>query len=314
MYVAFYIITGGDFFDFDYENTNFTISDTVVRVPTDIVLFKSSSEYTDYVTIGNNILGDKGTQKQFVSDYLKMHNALIFTDVADKVVYTVPFETVKNNISQALNWTGKLDFIQNNSVEFNLGLAQINTLTYADDDTVIKPLGTDGSLLIDDENLPLQKDYLSLEYAASVNVERLDGESVSQLKVYTNGERSEDVVSRILLIRRNAGTIDFFDPRPSNNDSFTGDVPYTYFIDDLEQFNLGFANSLIPDYFGVLEGILNRTKVIECLLRLNTSDIATFDFLKPVYIKELDGYFYVSKIKFDYTSNASSVCELVKLL
>ena len=309
---GFYIITNGDFFDFDYTQTNFTISDTVVQQERDIDF--PPDNLKNYITVGNNLLGDKGTQKEYVSDYLKMHNALIFTDVTDSIVYTVPFSIIKNSLSSAVNWTGKLDRIQNYQTEFDIGLAQQNTLTFEDDDTVIKPTGTDGTLFIDNENLPLSQEYLSLKYAASINVERLDGESVTQLKVYEGGVRSEDVKPRILLLRRVNGSIDFKDLNVNNNETFTGDVPYTYFIDEFETYNMGFDNSLIADYFGALFAILDRTKVIECLLRLNASDIATFDFLKPVYIRELDGYFYVSKIKFDYTSNASSVCELVKLL
>lgn len=309
---GFYIITNGDTFDFDYTQTNFTIYDTVVQQERDIDF--PPNNLKNYITIGNNLLGDKGTQKEFVSDYLKTHNALIYTDVGDKIVYTVPFSILKSRLSIAANWSGKLDFISNPKTEFDIGLAQQNTFNFTDDDTVIKPTGTDGVILIDNENLPLSKEYLSLKYAASINVERLGGESVTQIKIYENGIRSENVKPRILLLRRVSGSIDFIDLNVNNNETFTGDVPYTYFIDEFETYNMGFGNSLISDYFNTLFGVLDRTKVFECLIRLNASDIATFDFLTPVYIKELGAYFYVSKIKFDYTSNASSVVELVKLL
>jgi hypothetical protein len=302
---SFYIITNGATFEFDALQSTFSISECTVIRARDITFSPADQ---NYVTIANNILGEKATQKEFVSDYLKLHNAFIATDLTNNVIYTFPFSDIKKNINKFVDWSGKLDFIDPKITTFNIGLAQNNSLTYQNDITVSKPNGTDGNIVIDDENLPVQKEYLSLKYAASQEVERLDNRILNQIRIYKEGLRDSDVVPRVLLLNRVSDTVVY------GGTTVTGDIPYTYFISQSQAKNLGFGNSLINDYFNILFAILDRTKVIECLIRLNTSDIATFDFLRPVYIKELDGYFYVSKIKFEYTSNASSVCELVKLL
>jgi hypothetical protein len=60
--------------------------------------------------------------------------------------------------------------------------------------------------------------------------------------------------------------------------------------------------------------IINRTKIVECYLRLTANDIAQFDFLTPVYLKEFEAYFYVSKITgYEPNRNVSTKVELVKL-
>jgi hypothetical protein len=257
-------------------------------------------------------------QSDFLKDYLLLNSGIVSLNELSKTAYLNPFENIKNNLSVAIDWSGKLDFIKNNTVEFTLGdYAQRNLFTYNEDASVVKPDGTDGELLIDDENIEFEKDFVSLKFAATESVERFGGLPTNQIKVLTSADFEESVNNRILVLdytNRSFLIYNSTDVNSGSSASISQNVPFTHFIKEGEDYNLGFADNRIPQSYSFLEGILNRTKVIECLLRLNTSDIATFDFLKPVYIKELDGYFYVSKIKFDYTSNASSVCELVKLL
>jgi len=119
-------------------------------------------------------------------------------------------------------------------------------------------------------------------------------------------------VPRQFLLDRISDTITL--NKFATNITYTGFVPYSYFIKEEKEHNFGFGNSLIVDYYGSLSGVFNYSKVIECEMRLTTLDIANFDPLKPVYIREFDAHFYVNKIKFEYTSRKSSVVELIKLL
>jgi hypothetical protein len=271
----------------------------------------------DYVTVAN-LLPDI-TQASFFKDFLLLHGGVLQVNEQNKTITLSKFETVKNNLANAVDWSGKLDFIENNTTEFRLDYAQNNNLKYADEDGVIKPTGTDAVLIIDDENLEFEKDFITLDFGASESGQWFDNQNQAiqknfpNIKVLEGGLVTEQVTPRVLYLKKIDGYYHTYRDGNTQTDIITA-APITWFIDTTQSNNLGFDNSLFANYYSFLEGILNRTKVIECLLRLNTSDIATFDFLKPVYIKELDGYFYVSKIKFDYTSNASSVCELVKLL
>lgn len=268
----------------------------------------------NYITVANNL--PDFSQAEFFKTYVQKFNSVITVDEKSKQVTITPFKEIKNNINQAVDWSGKLDFIQNYETSFTLEYAQQNHFIYKDDDEVEKPFGTDYRFDIDDQNLPFETTIIELPYSATESVQRLGGFLIPKINKFETLLPTLDFSPRCLLIEYGTGTFTYVRNIGSSTDelTITEDIPFARFIDESKQSNLGFGNDLWEQFFLFLEPILNRTKVIECLLRLNTSDIATFDFLKPVYIKELDGFFYVSKIKFDYTSNSSSVCELVKLL
>lgn len=258
-------------------------------------------------------------QSDFVKDFLLLHGAVLQVNEPLKTVTLSKFEDVLNNISNPIDWSGKVDFIEESTVEFQLDYAQNNNLKYADEDGVVKPDGTDAVLIVDDENLDFEKDFVELNFGATVagnwfnnpsNTVNLD---TPQIKVLESGLVAEQTAPRWLYLTKLNGYYHNYRDGATSTNQFTS-IPITWFIDSVRANSLGFGTNIYERYYSFLEGILDRTKVIECRVRLGASDIATFDFLRPVYISELDGYFYVSKIKYDYTSNASSIVELVKLL
>ena len=304
--LGLYMITNGATFEFDPANSVFSIDRCKVSQPLDIK--HDAALNANYVTISNNILDAEATQKEFISDYLKMHNAIIFTSMITNTCYVMQFDEVLKNIGKTIDWSGKLDITEIPNTTFRFDLGQENRLTYKEDDTVLKPFGTDGSFFIDDENLPSLFEFLELKYAASESVIRLGDRQMNQVKIYEDGQYKGGVEPRTLLLRRTADDINV------GSENFVGDVPYSYFIDPLEPINMGFGNSLINDYFGAMINIINRTKIVECYLRLTANDIAQFDFLAPVYLKEFEAYFYVSKITgYEPNRNVSTKVELVKL-
>ena len=121
---------------------------------------------------------------------------------------------------------------------------------------------------------------------------------------------------RIVLMRFEDFTFIYRQNDVNNTDAvtITTDVPIGFFIDTTQNYSNGFDNDLFNQFFLFITGVIDYAKVIECEMRLTTLDIANFDPLKPVYIREFDAHFYVNKIKFEYTSRKSSVVELIKLL
>ena len=304
--LGFYIITNGATFDIDVANSFFSIDRCKVSEPFDIK-FDATLD-ANYITVANNIIESDTTQSSFLSDYLKMHNAIIYTDLITNTCFVVPFDDVLKNISKVIDWSDKLNISDDVEVTFRFDLGQQNLLVYKDDDTVLKPFGTDGAFLIDDENLPETFDFLEVNYGATEAVTRLTDRLINQVKIYEGGEYKGGVEPRTLILRRISDDITI------DATNFVGDVPYSYFIDEFETVNMGFSNSLIPDYYTAISGIIDSSKIVNCLIRLNASDIAQFDFLTPVYIKQLDAYFYVSKISgYEPNRNVSTLCELVKL-
>ena len=271
----------------------------------------------DYVTVANLLLDLK--QSDFLKNFLQLHGAIVQVNEQLKTVTIAKFEQVLNNLGSAIDWTGKLDFIEEYETKFQLDYAQNNYLRYKDEDGVIKPDGTDSNLTVADENLEFEKDFIELDFGATEtgvwfsNGNNTFTYNTPNIKVLESGLVAEITEPRLLYLKQIDGYTHTYRDGASQFDVNTS-APIAWFIDADFTHSLGFGSDLYERYYSFLEGILDRTKVIEAKIRLNTSDIAQLDFLKPVYIGELDAYFYVSKVKFDYTSNASSIVELVKLL
>lgn len=258
-------------------------------------------------------------QSDFLKNFLQLHGAIVQVNEQTKVVTIAKFEQVLNNLSSAVDWTGKLDFIEEYETKFQLDYAQNNYLRYKDEDGVIKPEGTDSNLTVADENLEFEKDFITLDFGATesdvwfTNGNNAFNYNTPNIAVLVDGLVEETTEPRLLYLKQIDGYTHTYRDGASQFDVNTS-APIAWFIDADFTHSLGFGSDLYERYYSFLEGILDRTKVIEAKIRLNTSDIAQLDFLKPVYIGELDAHFYVSKVKFDYTSNASSIVELVKLL
>lgn len=271
----------------------------------------------DYVTVANLLPDIK--QSDFLKNFLQLHGAIVQVNEQLKTVTIAKFEQVLNNLGSAIDWTAKLDFIEEYETKFQLDYAQNNYLRYKDEDGVIKPDGTDSNLTVADENLEFEKDFITLDFGATEtgvwfsNGNNTFTYNTPNIKVLESGLVAETTEPRLLYLKQIDGYTHTYRDGASQFDVNTS-APIAWFIDADFTHSLGFGSDLYERYYSFLEGILDRTKVIEAKIRLNTSDIAQLDFLKPVYIGELDAYFYVSKVKFDYTSNASSIVELVKLL
>jgi hypothetical protein len=258
------------------------------------------------------------TQADFIKEYLKKYGSIININERTKVATIVPFKRLADNIGQAVDWSGKVDFSEIPNTEFTLGYAQRNVFKYKDDDDVVKPPFTDYTLEINDNTLEFEKVVIESKYSATETVERLIGRQIPQIKCFENYEFKKSSKPRCLYIAAETGTLNYRKFLGSTSGQFimtgTNVIPYCYFIREAFPHGLGFGYDLVDKFYTYLFGIIDKAKKYELPIRLNTLDISTFDFLKPVYIAELDGYFYVNKFKFEYTSKKSSIVELIKLL
>jgi hypothetical protein len=259
-------------------------------------------------------------QSELFKAYLQMYCGLVQVNEFTKLVQINKFDDILANIGNAYDWSDKLDYSENTEIDYELdGYAQNNLLLYEDDDSVIKPLGTDGSITIDDETLEQENELIVLPFAATEQVERLGNLEISQIKLFTTSddsppetELSEDVEPRILLLERISGDVDYTDGTTTT--TVTTNLPITWFIRTDKTYNLGFDNNLKESYYNLLEGALDKTKIINESIRLTPLDIETIDFLRPVYLDKHNSYFYISKITgYDCTNTLSTQVELVKI-
>jgi hypothetical protein len=279
--------------------------------------------YFNYVTV-NSIWG-KLKQADIYKAYLQQYCAILQVNEETKVITIDKFDTIQDNIANALDWSDKIDYTDKPEINFALdNYGQRNNLEYKEDESVIKPLLTDYVLTIDDETLESENDLIESVYAATQNVIRLEDVSVPQIKIYTTDEDAvteptENVEQRILLLDRvdssdlwASGGLVYTDG--TSDTTVTTDIPIAWFIRSDKDYNLGFGNNLVALYWQGLIDVLNRSKIVSANIRLNAVDINALDFLIPVYIAEYNCYFYISKISnYEYGSTQSTTVELVKL-
>jgi hypothetical protein len=221
-----------------------------------------------------------------------------------------------DSIALAKDWSNKLDFTDVPQITYTLDYSQRNILMYADDDDVIKPSGTDYTILIDDENLEYEQTLVELPFSATEIIERLNGVNICKINRFTANAFDVNFQPRSIFITFGSGSFRYRFAVGSDLGSvvFTTDIPYTHFIDINKDYSLGFERDLYFDLWQFISGVIDRTKIVTCLLRLNASDINQLDLTIPVYIEYFNSYFYVSKISgYNPNRNVSTLVELVKL-
>lgn len=250
-----------------------------------------------------------------VKNYLMMFGLIPIISEITNTVTLIKFDKILSNIGSADDWSDKIDFTEEPELKFVLTeYAQKNKFEYATDGEELKPAGTDGEILINNKNLPLEANIVELDFAATNKVTRLVDLSLSQIGWFKELSLTEDKVPRVLINQLYTGNINYSDSVLAQETNVTTDIPIPYFIDSSKQFNLGFTNNLIPNYYDLLTSILSRAKILTESVRLNAADINQLDFSKPVWIDRHESFFYKSAVKgFPYTESRSTTVELVKL-
>ena len=285
-------------------------------------------EQAEYLYLSNvvnfNYIESKLKQSDFLKGYLQMFCSLVSVDEDTKTVFINKFDELQDNIPLAVDWSDKIDYTDNNLVEYALDeYAQTNTLIYKEDESVFPQFitGANSEILIDDETLDAETEFVELTFAATEMDARLQAFIIPKIKLYTTNDESppvtavtEKVEPRILLLERVTTVPSVIYTDGSSTLTTNVDLPLCWFMADGKQLNLGFGNNLIELYYSGLQGVLNRTKIVTEQIRLNALDIQQLDFLKPVYLAKHNAYFYISKISgFTYGTNESTEVELVKL-
>ncbi len=257
-------------------------------------------------------------QSEFFKDTLIRYCLIPIVDENNKKVTLFEFNQIKNNISNAVNWSGKLDETKEKELTFKIdNYGQNNYLKHKEDKFVTQlPQQSNGIITIANQNLSLNKDLYISPFAASETVERLNGKKVMYINLHdgvsltTTQSFKNDVQARTGYTSKENFTVTYTDGTSST--IVSTDIPITWFIDTSKNYNAGFQYLL--DYSIDLIAILQNIKKIKCEIRLNILDIINLNYFYPIYIDEFNSYFFLSKIsQFDYTSNDSTSVELIKL-
>jgi len=290
------------------------------------IIFKDSSSNlspTNYISVGS--LFDY-KQSDILLNYCRLLGLIIISDEVNKKITLQKFDRISENVVNALDWSNKIDLSATPEIKFfSESMAQRNNFVYQVDSPEAQPIGTNGYIEVNNDNLPVEADMVSMDWASCDSLELLKGIKTPTIPcVDPDNEQYSGVSSqRILYLKRVDGsdleetddlTYTGISGSPVTSSTVSSDYPLAWFINRAEAHNLGFANSIISERYGSVSDVYDKYKNVVVYLRLNESDINKLDFTKPVYIQHFNAYFYVNKIiGYKPWSYESTQVELVKL-
>lgn len=237
-------------------------------------------------------------------------------------------DDVVGNIPNAVDWSNKLDLSEPYTCTFSLqNYGQSSIFKYKDDEqdkyTYLNEAVTQGAISVDDETLDTKVVVFESEFAASVR--QSDSFNGFTRLLYIPKYRLLDGIAPVS-----------YDPNADSNFEELDPVPRLCLIrwEDLALIKIGDGaggyfepayqpalhflglqwSTLLPEYYVTLTSMLDRAKIVSCLIRLTEIDIAQLDFSRPVWVQHFESYFYINQIKqFKFTSRDSTEVELIKI-
>ena len=252
------------------------------------------------------------------ADYFKdtcLRYCLIPTVNEDtKEVTLTQFNTIKNNICNAVDWSALVDETNEPSITFDLSeYAQKNNIKHKEDKSILtEVIGSDYVISLNNQNLEAEKDLYTSPFAASEDVVRLTDKQMIYIDLHDGTSFTQDVQPRRCYLERVAGSVDYTDG--TTTITVGGNIPLTWFIRADKAYNMGFGNNQMSRYSNDLISILQNLRIIKIDIRLSLIDILNLNYFYPVYLSQYNAYFFVSNVnQFDYTSNDATEVELIKL-
>lgn len=220
-------------------------------------------------------------------DFLKAITSMLglFAIPSDRfTIKFVKFDTVVENKSNAVDWSGRLvqAYFDKTPGEITYTLddfAQHNRFLYKEDDTVIR--NYDGDIPVDNQTLDYERDVVELPFAAS---DTRGGVAYIPIYSYSSDaelEYDDSVSPRILMLNE------------SNQGVFTG----------LEW------ETLLNGHYSSYKEIVNKPRVIVENIRLTAVELQMLDLSIPVYLSQYGSYWVIISVK----TKKNDICE-VKLL
>jgi hypothetical protein len=203
------------------------------------------------------------------------------------------------------DWSEKFHFLNNE--EYSVGdYGQRNYLKYKYD--IEADTYADGVIQINDKTLPFENDAYERIFKAPSNSQyQVENETLKLMKLYEIEEskiKPIKTVPYIFYAQEKTGTFEY-KIGESINYTYNG----SYFLATFKDLN--WSEQLAKDY-AVFKNILTRAKKIEVSLSLNELDIKELDFFKLKFIKQLGGYFYLTKV-IAFTNSEITKCEMIKV-
>lgn len=264
--------------------------------------------YFNWGTFGGTMPEISATD--FILTIANQYGLIFEQDQTNNRIRIFQFGNVVNNIPQSIDWSNKIDLEEKPTISTLFeNYTRNNFLNYApdDNDTYLIRAGdfANGNIIVD---------------FGKPNTETIIFESafspVIRLETFANGVVGAGVLELAYIpifeglsfneVNGRMAYVDFDSTSLITIAGITEPVqPNVYF----EQ--LTFSN-LITEYYPLYKFILNNSKAVDCLLRINNLDIANLDFSKPIWIDHFNAYFYINEIaQYKVTSKDSTQVTLI---
>lgn len=253
--------------------------------------------------------------KEFYDDILQRFALTAFKDpFTNHIEYLTLDEIVQN--TGVLDWSNKHP--RKITEKYKVGsYAQLNKFTYrynSENET-----HNDGSISIDDKNLPDEKTVVSSPFYSPEKLKTLNfmyfDYDTHVYKLWNKEVDDEGVVKykelsgRFYLLR--AETRHYGGEGVTLKSEALNVTTTTEYALVESYYRLPFHDILLDNYKSI-DNILNDAKVVDMELFLTSRDVATFDFKRLIYLEQFAAYYIVNKIN-AFIPGKPTKCELVKV-
>tara|TARA_R110002049_G_scaffold309180_1_gene518134 strand:- start:22231 stop:23988 length:1758 start_codon:yes stop_codon:yes gene_type:complete len=306
----FPILVGGGNSVFDLEYSFLAIlSDTIQIVeisevsPFPPTTYDYDINYDINITVDNRYFQIRfediiGATKQidFVKDVMQRFNLSFRKKKNENELEFITSENLLTDISTAEDWS--YIFSRKLNESYKSTYAQENKAIYRYDED--SEDYADGSIFVNDVNLPLEKIIFTSIYKATKSVG-----NVYQVKYWDKDEPNQDGLR--IFKKEMSGLSSLTFRFLSTDETSQIDIDYALWNFD----GLDFQTEL-DTYYNTFKKFLDDYKIITVEVNLNAIDIYQLDFFKLKYIKQLGRYFYVNKI-INFRENRITKVELIQI-
>lgn len=277
----------------------------------------------DPVSIADNM--PDISQTEFMKAVAQLFGLSFIPDPISGELNVKGLKVLYDNIPIAKDWSDKLHMDKDKNglpvydIRYRLGnYAQTNYFRYDNDDAVPEDYGS-GTLTVNDKTLDSENEAVRVPFGASLMtkpfVSSVDKYVPAVRRWDASGKCSISVNPRVFILNRQATN-----PENVAWKSYTGtvttipdNVPYCRFIHPNFSSNLGFNSSLLSDWYQLLANILDRSNVLNVLMKLTPVDVNELDHFIPIYLHQFNAYFYINKVSNYVGANKLTKVELIRI-
>ena len=228
----------------------------------------------------------------------------------DKVIRFWNFSELYDNIPQARDWSNYLSEYDD-EMEFRFGeYGQRNYMKYKDSNDVIAGNGT-GLMTVQDETLDAEKNMIEAAVAYSDEVIVLDGTRVSRMKMNKWDAQNSQYKAESQIDPRIVATSVATGKTLGFRNLVSGGISYDT-TDPKKAETLPVAFSTLSTYYGSLARMLTHAEMRRVKFNLPAVEVAELKHYIPIYLRQYQAYFYVSKIS-NYVNGKLCTVEMIKL-